>query len=129
MPKLSKRRKIQGSPFVLAAKIYELESSLEMEKKFQMHVFDIVYEMKSISYWYFKALQQERESRIKDCEACDDWVAELRKKVGVSLQQALKKVYGPSISSWPDGKASPKHLFSLLEAKLIQGCLGRGFGR
>lgn len=85
--------KIHGFPSSLATRTAELDSSLEMEKKYQMDIVTILGEMKSRAGKALRSLQQHKESQDKDCEAYEDWVDGLRKEVNESLQKTCKRVY------------------------------------
>lgn len=91
---LQEREKVHGSPFSLAARIIELESSIETEKKSKKEADTNTLEMKSHLDNTLEALRHDKETRAKDREAYEGRVAGLRKEVYESLYKNIKRVYG-----------------------------------
>lgn len=90
---LHEEEKFHGSPFHLAARIFELESPMEIEKKYPNKATTAIVQMKSCANKVMGALQHEKEFSVKDHEAYEEWVVGLRNKVVEALQQTLTRVY------------------------------------
>lgn len=91
---LKEEEKLHGSHSPLTARIDELEYFLEMEKKSQNDAIITIAEKKSRTDEVMKALQQKKESRVNECEACKGRVGGLKKGVDEAFNQTLKRIYG-----------------------------------
>lgn len=88
-----KEATIHGPHSSLTSIIFELEFSLQGEKKHQSNTTDSAFEAKSCDDQTLISLEEEKEPRDEQQKALDDCMVELRRKVNESLQQTLMNVY------------------------------------
>lgn len=88
--------KINSSPSISLARIFELDSSMEDKKKHHKEIFVVATKANSHGDESLKSLQYERKSCVKDNMAHNDHVVELEKRVYKSFHQNHTNVYRAS---------------------------------
>lgn len=84
---------MHGSPFSLATKIIELQSSMETEKKSHKEAITTLAEMTFCMDKVVKALHQDNEYREKERETYEARLDDLMNEVNEALNRTLKRVY------------------------------------
>lgn len=93
MEALQEETKVHDSPLTLVAQIFELGSSLEVEKKHHYETSNVVAKADWRVEKAQKILQQEKETHVEATETHEEEVVSLKERFRESFQKIMRGVY------------------------------------